>query len=351
MTTATVHPLGELIEDMGLTGHPVLQRSWPEARQVLERGQAHTRDASQLARLRRLGADLLDLRPARQGELLRSFALHGVDLTGLRPTVLDVTVAARTPKTQWVDVRFGRQQWPLRLDLASPPSAPEPLKTALAQRAAKAGPAETVIIRIHLHALQTDALEAADAVAWERLLWSETGPIADHLARVVDSPSSPEPPKNVHQVAFFAQAEAHTTEPERVAVEAAWPGRLSHGSLNGDLAHIHAHGSAGFVQGLEPTAVSAWAVVVNACQGARSGGHVRRLVRMGRVAHALGFVDNVQASVTETVARVWHSTVAGAQADLPRSAWQAGAAVRAALGAQPSAWLWRHYISKRAADL
>ena len=347
MTPATAHPIRELVEDMGLTSHPMLEDSWPEARQVLELKEVTAPDPHQRGRLRRLAADLLDLRPARQDELLRSFARYGVDLSGLRPTALDVTVAAQ-PDSPEVHVHFGQRQWPLRLALDRPLAAPEPLRDALAQRAAQAGPAESVVVRVHLQALSEEVMEAADAVNWERLMWSPTGPIADHLVRVVDSPSTPEPPKTIERVSFFAHAETSTSEPEQAAVAAAWPGRLTHGSLQGDLAHIHAHGSAGFVQGLDPAKVRAWAVVVNACQGARSGGHVRRLVRLGRVAHAMGFIDNVKSSVTETVARVWHSTVAGAQADLPRSALRAGVAVRAALGAQPSAWLWRHYISQHA---
>jgi len=351
MLPASTHPIRALIDDMGLAAHPRLQNSWPEARQVLDMLEVKAPDAHQLGRLRRLGSDLLDLRPARQSELMPLFSVHGVDLTGQRTTALDISVTVRRPRL--VHVHFGDRRWALRLDEADPPVPPEPLLDALRQRADKAGAAESLVVRVHLDALSGAALEAADAVSWERLLWTEDGPVAHHLVRVVASSPVPRTPENIDKVAFFAQHEttATTAGPERVAVESAWPGRITPGTLHGDLAHIHAHGTAGFVQGLDPGDVSAWAVVVNACQGARSGGHVRRLVRKGRVAHAMGFVDNVTASVTETVARVWHHEVAAAQADLGRSVWRAGVAVRAALGAQPSAWLWRHYTSKRADDL
>ena len=351
----TPHPLEALIEDMGLTDQPRLRDSWPEARGVLD---APTPDKAQAARLKRLAADLLDLRPARQRELVAAFSPLRIDLNRLRTTVVDVGVTVLRPRL--VQVHFDGQQWPLRLfeeegvdgGGAEPPAPPIQLQAALFARAQKAGPAESLVVRVHLDALSGAALEAADAMPWERLLLGADGsPVAQHLVRVIASGPVPDIPKSIESVAFFAQSKPETSEPERAAVEAAWPGRITHDTLHGELAHIHAHGTAGFVQGLEPSDVSAWAVVVNACQGARSGGHVRSLVRKGRVAHAMGFPDNVTASVTETVARVWHHAVADAQDDLRRSVWRAGVMVRAALGAQPAAWLWRHYTSKRVNSL
>jgi|GEM_PF-5085413 len=325
-----------LLTDLGVRHHPHIEARWTAVRGALALSGGEVLAAPTRTALVRLGTHLIDLRPARQADVVAVWRRLPVPLERLVLRPLHLHVRASDPHGLTVSV--DGEVLPLDPDA--------PLPGALAERVRVLvdglGPAESALVTVHLADLHPSDLHRADTLTWESLL-ADCTPGRGHLVREVATAGPPPVGDRLDYVGFLGDIRKPSADHERRWVTSVWGAGVRVGQTRADLLHVHAHGHVGAVGGVDLDTLRARVVLFNACEGALSGGVVRRMVATGRAADSLGFPEAVYAETTLALSLSVHPTLHTWRDDWRRGVVLAALDGRRALGHRPSALSWRHY--------